>query len=158
MSNVLEIHIPKTINKIKWSFWECVNLQRFVVSPNNKKHYAVDGVLYSKDKKVLIAYPNAKGSRYKIPNGVEEIANCAFKSTHIEHLSVPATLQRIGQNAFYNCSQLEWIINIPRSIIEVASFYNSEGGHIVNPYCRMDNGFLTTFQALIQQHPMKKTK
>lgn len=151
VDKVVEIHIPKTITKIKWSFWECVNLQRFVVSPNNKKYCAVDGVLYSKDKKVLIAYPNAKGSKYKVPNGVEEIANCAFKNTGIEHITAPATLQRIGQNAFYNCSQLEWIINIPRSIVEVVSFYDPGGAHIVNPNCRMDNGQIITYQELINR-------
>lgn len=156
--SVTEVHIPKTITKIKWSFWECVNLQRFVVSPNNKKYCAVDGVLYSKDKKVLIAYPNAKGPKYKVPNGVEEIANCAFKNTSIKHITASATLQRIGQNAFYGCGQLEWIINIPRNIVEVANFHNPGGAHTVNPNCRMDNGTLTTFQTLIKQYPTKKTK
>ena len=158
VDKVVEIHIPKTITKIKWSFWECVNLQRFVVSPNNKKYCAVDGVLYSKDKKALLAYPNAKGPKYKVPNGVEEIANCAFKNTSIEHITASATLQRIGQNAFYGCGQLEWIINIPRNIVEVANFHNPGGAHTVNPNCKMDNGTLTTFQTLIKQYPTKKTK
>ena len=158
VSDVIEIHIPKTITKIKWSFWECANLQRFVVSPNNKKYCAVDGVLYSKDKKVLIAYPNAKGSKYKVPNGVEKIANCAFKNTSIEHITVPATLQRIGQNAFYGCGQLEWIINMPRSIVEIVDYQDPQRTHSANPNCRMDNGTLTTFQTLIKQHSTKKTK
>jgi hypothetical protein len=122
------------------------------VSPNNKKYCAVDGVLYSKDKKVLLAYPNAKGPKYKVPNGVEEIANCAFKNTSIEHITASATLQRIGQNAFYGCCQLEWIINIPKSIVEVVDYQDPKRTHSANPNCRMDNGQIVTYQELISQY------
>lgn len=158
VNEAVEIHIPKTISKIGWGFWQCKRLLKFVVSPNNKHYCDIDGVLYSKNKKKLIAYPNAKGTVYKIPNGVECIENCAFKSTEIEKITIPGSLQRIGTNAFYGCNKLQWIIDIPASIVEVADYQNPTGIHSANPKCRMSNGEITTFKELIRRHPTKKTK
>ena len=95
---------------------------------------------------------------YKIPNGVECIENCAFKSTEIEKITIPGSLQRIGTNAFYGCNKLQWIIDIPASIVEVADYQNPTGIHSANPKCRMSNGEITTFKELIRRHPTTKTK
>ena len=110
VSDVIEIHIPKTINKINWNFWKCSNLQRIIVDPANEKYCDIDGVLYSKDKKELIAYPNAKGEKYIVPEGVRCIGNCSFKNTNITRITMPSSLRKIGVNAFYDCMQLMEIL------------------------------------------------
>ncbi len=50
------------------------NLTTFDVSEDNQKFSAVDGVLFDKDKEILLCYPNQKeGDKYTIPDCV-----CAF--------------------------------------------------------------------------------
>lgn len=155
MRNIVELYIPQSVQSIKWCFWECTNLRRFVVDPANEKYCDIDGVLYSKNKRELIAYPNAKGDVYRVPNGVRRIANCAFKNAKISRITMPASLRKIGINAFYDCMQLRDILNIPVEIIEVADPVNHNGKHISNPTCRMSNGKLIKLSELTERYSRK---
>ena len=156
MRNIQEIYIPKSVNSIKWCFWKCYNLQRFVVDPANEKYCDIDGVLYSKNKRELIAYPNAKGEEYRVPNGVRCIGNCAFKSTKITSITMPASLRKIGINAFYGCKQLKEILNIPTEVVEVRGIENPNGKHNFNPSCRMSDGEVVSLSSLTERYPRKK--
>lgn len=156
MRNIQVIYIPKSVNSIKWSFWKCYNLRRFVVDPANEKYCDIDGVLYSKNKRELIAYPNAKGEEYRVPNGVRSIGNCAFKSTKITSITMPASLRKIGVNAFYDCKRLKKILNIPTEVVEVEGGQNPNGKHNVNPYCRMSDGEVVSLSGLTERYPRKK--
>lgn len=156
MRNIQEIYIPKSVNSIKWCFWECYNLQRFVVDPANEKYCDIDGVLYSKNKRELIAYPNAKGDEYRVPNGVRRIGNCAFKSTKITSITMPASLRKIGVNAFYGCKHLREILDIPTGIAEVGKIINPNSKHNINTYCRMLDGEVVSLSSLTERYPRKK--
>ncbi|MBR3455804.1 MAG: leucine-rich repeat protein [Bacteroidaceae bacterium] len=103
-----ELYIPAFIKEIKWSFYECTNLERIVVDKDNPYFKDIDGVLYSKDGKELIAYPNAHCKTYQVPAGVVKIAHSAFKScSGIEIVRLPKSLTEIGINAFYQCNNLQ---------------------------------------------------
>ena len=112
MNNLTELHIPKTITEIEWCFYECYHLKNIFVADENPNYYDIDGVLYSKKegKVSLIAYPNAHGEEYTIPEGVEEIAHFAFKSCKdIKTIPLPKLLKTINCNAFYQCTSLKSI-------------------------------------------------
>ena len=66
----------------------------------------VDGVLFSKDAKTLLAYPGAGPETYAIPDGTETIGYGAFYSGSIRTVTLPSSLKTIGHYAFYNCMQL----------------------------------------------------
>jgi hypothetical protein len=111
------ITIPNTIKRIDWSFWKCNKLSSINISPNCGSQYvshhykSIDGVLYSGDGKILIAYPNNHGETYEIPNNVTSIAKFAFKSCKsIRNLFIPSSLTKIEVNAFYRCENLKRII------------------------------------------------
>lgn len=60
----------------------CNTMREFEVDPENKWFTAVDGVLFSKDLKRLIAYPCAKGiDTYRVPEGCIYIDSYAFSAT-----------------------------------------------------------------------------
>ncbi len=64
------------------NLYECENLKRIYVSEENQKYTDVDGVLFSKDKTELIAYPPARTDvDYKIPDEVNKINKDAFRNT-----------------------------------------------------------------------------
>ena len=125
LDNLKELQIPASVKTIKWSFYNCRHLQNIYVDNANTEFKSVDGVLFSKDGKHLIAYPNAHGTKaYHVPIGTKEIDHFAFKSNQdVEEIYLPEGLTGIGDNAFYRCEALR-IVHLPDSIRKIGG---SEG-------------------------------
>lgn len=121
LTKVENLYLP-SISTIEWSLWDCFNLKNIYIdySYNGWNNYrTIDGVLFSGDAKILIAYPNKHGEEYEVPKGVERIHNKAFKDcVNLRLLRLPVTLKSIGLNAFYRCENLRQIIvdNVEGSI------------------------------------------
>lgn len=81
------------------------------VAKKNKYYTSVDGVLFRKDKKTLVTYPQAKKApNYKIPSGVETIGEFAFENNrNVEKIVLPKTVKRIESYAFDDCISLKKI-------------------------------------------------
>ena len=102
-------------------FFLCDELNSINVSSSNKYFSSIDGVLYSKDRKTLIAYPEGKGSSYNIPNGVTSIGDDAFYyQDGLSSVTIPNSITSIGSGAFYNCKGLT-SVTIPGSITSIGS-------------------------------------
>ncbi|MBQ7172665.1 MAG: leucine-rich repeat protein [Clostridia bacterium] len=80
MDGVAAIQIPSTVQFIgERAFADCKDLLYISVSERNRFFCDVDGVLYSKDKSVLLQYPTlAASGSVKIPISVREIREMAF--------------------------------------------------------------------------------
>lgn len=78
-------------------------LEQFQVASQNPCFQDIDGVLFSKDGKKLIAYPPAKRENiYNIPEGTEAIVAGAFQlNQYIEKIFLPDSVTEIGRYAFY---------------------------------------------------------
>lgn len=118
--NLTAIVIPKSVKTINNNaFFACMGLTRFVVDKDNPAYCAVGGVLFTKDAKNLISYPNAKSVRYTVPVGVTSIDDYAFFAcTNLEIVTLPTSLKRIGSSAFHNCASLTSIV-IPDSVVDI---------------------------------------
>ncbi|MEO1859954.1 MAG: leucine-rich repeat domain-containing protein [Verrucomicrobiales bacterium] len=68
----------------------------------------MNGVLFNKEKTVLIAYPAGKtGTNYTIPDSVTSIGQSAFfQCTSLTSITIPDSVTSIGGNAFLGCSSL----------------------------------------------------
>jgi hypothetical protein len=76
-----EIVIPASVSAISGtSLTMTANLQRFTVDKQNPHYCDVDGILYSKDKKRLIAYPGGRFGTYTVPETVQELGDFCFFS------------------------------------------------------------------------------
>ena len=103
------------------TFTFCDKLKSINVSSSNKYFSSIDGVLFSKDKKTLIAYPEGKGSSYNIPNGVTSIGDDAFSyQDGLSSVTIPNSITSIGSGAFYNCKGLT-SVTIPGSVTSIDS-------------------------------------
>lgn len=70
------------------------NLERIEVDENNKYFTDIDGVLFSKDKKVLLCIPaNYSGNEYSIPKGTVCAQSLIYNN--LEVLTIPETLEMI---------------------------------------------------------------
>ena len=107
--NLKSIFIPKSVTTI-WlrAFYNCQNLTDIYVHGDNENYKSVDGVLYTKDGKTLIAYPAGKTeSEFTVCSGVNTIESYAFYACYnLEKITIPTSVKEIGGYAFYGCSSL----------------------------------------------------
>ncbi len=78
-----------------------ISLQNIVVDPQNEYYCDIDGVLFTKDKKTLVAFPEGRlGDKYVVPEGTEVIGENAFMHAGITEVVMPSTLKKIEPDAF----------------------------------------------------------
>ncbi len=103
------VTIPRSVRKIDTKAFElCTHMTAFHVAADNPYFQAIDGVLLSKDRTVLVSYPvDRQAKSYTVPAGVKMIADTAFKmGILLETIELPDGLVEIGEEAFRECSNL----------------------------------------------------
>lgn len=83
-----------------------------IVNPESENYFSLDGVLFSKDRKILLMYPSLKEDRkYTVPEGVIEIAQLAFCNNRFcEVIQLPTTLKRLHRSSITQMAKLTEII------------------------------------------------
>lgn len=92
------VNIPESVNDIGFAALEN---SKFVVDSNNK-HYSSDsnGVLYNKDKTLVIRAPEDMPASYTIPSSVTDIEYEAYSYCDFQSLVIPSNVKTIGESAF----------------------------------------------------------
>ena len=92
----------------EYVFTRCPNLTGITVAEENPCLTAENGVLFNKDKTVLLAYPQGNGAEaYTVPQGVKEIAEHAFSdAVNLKSVVFPGSLEKICYAAFTGCENL----------------------------------------------------
>lgn len=99
--NVVEL--PASLTDIDIGvFAGCSSLSEIRIRSGNQSFSVVDGALYSKNGKILYAYPAAKTGRFTVAEGTEEIACAAFLGSKITKVALPVSLRKIDEFAFYD--------------------------------------------------------
>jgi hypothetical protein len=100
-TQLTSVTIPNSVTAIgDGAFADCSSLTAISVDVRNPTFSSVDGVLFSKDMKTLIAYPGGKSSSYMIPNGVTAIGDVAFGGAVLTSITIPNSVTTIGDVAF----------------------------------------------------------
>ena len=124
----IDLYIPACVTKITNP--ETSEFGSGIVSINvdesNPAFSSVDGVLFDKNKTVLLAYPRSNTSTaYTIPDSVTTIGDYAFCDCNsLTSVTIPDSVTTIGGYAFAWCYDLE-SITIPDSVtkIEASAFH-----------------------------------
>lgn len=97
-SAVEEIEIPVNITKIQsGAFAGLSNLGWIEADAANPAYVTVDGVLYTADGTVLLAFPAAWTGTFQVPEGVKSFAESAFDGTNLECIDARScTLEQTG--------------------------------------------------------------
>ena len=112
------IDIPKNVKSIGCgAFSECDSLTSINVDKNNPYYKDIDGVLFSKSGKRIVAYPFGKPETYyEIPSGVTTIDEYLFSyNKKLKYIILPNSVTKIGDGAFEGCAKLT-SMEIPGSI------------------------------------------
>lgn len=89
--DITTITIPATISSIGESaFSKCDNLAEIKIESENQDYVTENGVLYNKDKTILIQYPNAKEDKtFTLPSTVTKIGKFALnRCVNLEEIKV----------------------------------------------------------------------
>lgn len=133
-----EVYIPKNVKEIHGGLLAGDKLIKEIsVSEENKHFVSIDGVVYTRDLKTLVAYPCGSGRKvYKVPEGTEELGMGAFMESDIEEIILPESLTSIGDSCFYFCENLRQLI-MPDSVTKL--------GYRALAYCqRLEHLHLST--------------
>jgi hypothetical protein len=89
----------------------CANSTSITVEEDNAYYSSEDGVLFNKDRTVLIQYPPGRQGAYTIPDGVIRIERNAFQDCPgLTSVTIPRSVTSIGDWAFSGCSGLTSVI------------------------------------------------
>lgn len=111
------INLPASLDQISLitPFAGCSRLEAVNVYPvegvNNPRYWSEDGVLFdngtaSVAQPKLQFMPLAKTGTYRIPDGIKEIPERAFADALLSRVIIPASVTKIGNEAFANCTKL----------------------------------------------------
>ncbi len=129
-----EVVIPTEVTDIDlYALGQVRGITAYRVAEGNKTYTAVDGVLFSADKKTLVAYPRySPATSYSIPDGTKNIGSYAFiYNSKLTDLTIPDSVSSIGNYAFFNSKSFK-NINFGRSVRSIgreafACIYSLEG-------------------------------
>lgn len=115
-----KVTIPKTVTSMGTSpFAGNRPLSKFIVEEGNPTYKAVNGVLFTKDGKTLVAYCCGNlDTYYYVPEGTEVIDRNAFnKAYRLTYIYFPSTLREIKPYAFAYSNI--WSVTLTEGITKV---------------------------------------
>jgi len=123
---LITVTIPNSVTSIDTNaFTGNDKLVAINVSSGNTKYSSQDGVLYSKDKKEIIYWPEGKRNNITIPSTVTTIGDNAFAGDYwyggnITSITIPNSVVDIGHEAFiYNKLTS---VTIPNSVKSIGAY------------------------------------
>lgn len=122
------------------------SLTSYKVSSKNKVFIAVNGVLFSKDKSILLKYPRSKGTEYAVPKGTKKIDRNAFRDSNIKNVTLPEGLLSISSYAFEDTKISSITLPKSLSILHPDAFHNSTLSHV---HVNKQNGILSSRDGIL---------
>ena len=162
------VTVPASVTTIEHEqgspFFGIDTLEKISVSSKSKNYCAKDGILFSKDKSILIQYPQArKGTSYTVPASTKTIGDYAFAGTGLKKLILPEGLETIGMHAFHYIKKLTKI-TIPNTVAQIgtdafSSCYALEKISVSKNnahYSSLDGVLFNKDQTLLIRYPIAK--
>ena len=122
------IVIPPSVEYISAEnpFVQCSSLKEIKINGDSEYYCSADGVLFTKDMKKLVCYPQAKEeTEFNIPESTEEIGIAAFYGTKLTDIKIPDSVKKIGRHSFASSSIKSIdLSNTSIDVIDVMAFMN----------------------------------
>jgi hypothetical protein len=118
--SLTNIVIPPNLTNLNPSaFYGCASLETITAHPLNPGYTSVDGVLFSKNRDLLVKCPDKKSGSYTIPSTVTRIGDYSFALCRgLTNISIPRSVTNLGSWSFSQCDGLS-SITIPKSVTQI---------------------------------------
>ncbi len=117
-----EVYIPASVTHVGCAMYVDTSVPAIKVDTNNLNYCDIDGVLFTKDKTMLIEYPESKkGGTYTIPNTVTILESSAFSGNHLGSINIPNSVKEIRGGCF-DASRYLTSITIPDSVTTIGNW------------------------------------
>lgn len=106
-NSIASVKIPASVTYVApRAFYSCDALTKIEVEDGNERYESIDGVLYDKIDKVIVAYPMGLASEcYTVKEGTLTIGSNAFAvASKLETVVLPDSVTVIEERAFSACS------------------------------------------------------
>ena len=124
------INLPSSITTIDGMDYRYLEpLENINISDDNPNYCSVDGIVYSKDKTILIAYPRGRSAtEFTVPSSVTKIDKHVFDNEkHLNSVILPNGLISIEMDSFYSMKSLT-SITIPSSVTSIKTYAFASSG------------------------------
>jgi hypothetical protein len=127
-NNLASIVIPAGATYIEDRAFSDV-MDTITVAPDNPYYSSVNGVMFNKDKTILIQYPrNRKDTAYTVPKGVTSIGKYAFQERdNLTSVTINNDVKIIGEDAFSGSKLTSVTIGDSVKSIADGAFSNCDG-------------------------------
>ena len=104
-AGITDLSVPASVETIEPGAFYSMH-GSLMLDEENPNYQLIDGSLYTKDGKTLLAffpadpYAEEPQTAFAVPEGVEVIASCALAESGLTDLTLPASLRRIEAYAF----------------------------------------------------------
>jgi len=116
------VTIPASVTSIGSNPFDGSPLMYIDVSSGNPTYASIDGVLFDKQRKMLVTYPSAKEGPYSIPEGTLLIGDDAFSGCEgLSSVTIPNSVTSIGDYAFYGCYGLI-NVDVPNGVTHIGDY------------------------------------
>lgn len=120
-TNLQAVTLPQSVSELGGgAFAFCPNLDSIYVEYGNPVYTDLEGVVYSIDMDMLVAYPTGNSrAEYTVPDGVTKIGESAFCGTmYMSGIQLPESLEEIRSMAFLGCQNL-YSVAIPDNVVQI---------------------------------------
>ena len=102
------LHFPATIIGFGEDVFPlCESLHTITVAEENPQYFVYSGVMYQKNPLEIFCVPRALSGVVEVYDGVTQIPPTAFNlCSSVEYVSIPNSVQMIGEGAFFRCLSL----------------------------------------------------
>ena len=115
------ICIPASVTSLGNDLWHgCTNLNNLYVEAENPNYCAIDGVIFSEDRKTLMYFPIGRTGTYSIPNGTESVNTYAFFTSNLENITFPTSVTNVGDYALGGMINIKEF-TIPSSLTNIGN-------------------------------------
>ena len=135
--NIRDLVIPSTYVGDYHLIQDMDGLENVYVSEKNPDYSDIDGVLFSKDKKTLLKYPDHKNFKgtYVVPDGTVKIGPLAFYYSDLRDLTFPASVSEMELYSIYTTYHYQGVmtflnpkVNLSRCLTYFTQSYNHDTG------------------------------
>ena len=124
-NSLTTLDIPKSVNNImSCALQNIPALDKLNIDEKNETYICEGGVVYSRDKKVLVrCLPKVSETmdrEFVVPSEVTTLSDYAFKDCHFESVVLPNSVTFIGEGVFIDCLSLNNVV-LPNKIKNIGA-------------------------------------